>query len=297
MSRTMDDTKLRHVARRIRDLIEPLAASVYFAPEVHVRYEKLGFRGGFVSKRGLHYPDLPAYFTSRAACMGTVTGEVVTAAFGVFPAHVVVPAVTEGWQRTTRDDILAARLEGQIAALRNVLGDEPEGGRRATDLLRAMSEAGFAGGHHLYAGLLSLPWPDDPVGSLFRSADLVREHRGDSHIAAWTATGLDPVEICLMSDAWMDQPLKTVTSTRGWTQEEMDAAIDRLRSRGLLDGEVASAAGRDLREEIEWMTDLQERPLCEAIGDDMHDLLTILQPWAHTLVERQYYPVAPKKPL
>ena len=292
----MDDTKLRHVARRIRDLVEPLAASVYFAPEVHARYETLGFGGGFASKRGLRYPDLPAYFTSRAACMGTVPGEVVTAAFGVFPAHVVVPAVSEGWQKTTRDDILTARIEGQIAALRNVLGDEPEGADRATELLRTMARAGFSAGHHIYAGLSSLPWPDDPLGALFRAADLVREHRGDSHIAAWTAAGLDPIEICLMSDAWMDLPLKTVTWTRGWTDEEMAAATERLRSRGLLDGEVASDVGRELREKIEWMTDLQERPLCEAIGDDMHELFTILQPWAQTIVERQYYPVAPKKP-
>lgn len=148
----MDDTSLRHVARRIRDLIEPLAASVYFAPEVHARYEKLGFGAGFVTKNGLHYPDMPAYFTSRAACMGTVPGEVVTAAFGVFPAHVVVPAVAHGWEATTRDEILAARLEGQIAALRNVLGDDPEGAEWATELLRTMAQAGFAAGHHIYAG-------------------------------------------------------------------------------------------------------------------------------------------------
>ena len=161
-----------------------------------------------------------------------------------------------------------------------------------------MAEAGFAAGHHLYAGLSSLPWPDDPVGALFRAADLVREHRGDSHITAWTAAGLDPVEICLMSDVWMDQPLKTVTWTRGWTQEEMDAAIDRLRSRGLLDGDAATGAGRDVRDNIEAMTDTQERPLCEAItDDDMNDLFTILEPWAETIVERQYYPKAPKKPV
>jgi len=228
MSLSMDDTKLRHVARRLRDLVEPLAASVYFAPEVHSRYEKLGFGPGLPSKRGIQYPDLPAYFTSRGACIGTVPGEVVTAAFGVFPAHVVVPAVTQGWETTTRDEILAARLEGQIEALRNVLGDEPEGADRATELLRRMAEAGFAGGHHIYAGLSSLPWPADPMGALFRAADLVREHRGDSHIAAWTAAGLDPIEICLMSDAWMDQPLKAITRTRGWTDEEMEAGIELL---------------------------------------------------------------------
>lgn len=292
----MDDTKLRHVARRVRDLIEPLAASVYFAPEVHAEYEKLGFGGGIRTKRGLHYPDLPAYFTSRAACMGRVPGEVVAAAFGVFPPYVVLPSVATGWQTTTPEAILAARLRGQIAGLRSVLGDSPEGAAQATTLLRTMADQGFSAGHHLFAGLSSLEWPDDPIGELFRAADLVREHRGDSHITAWTAAGLDPVEICLLSDVWMDQPPKTVSATRGWSQEDMDAGIERLRSRGLVDGDAASPAGRDLREQIEWMTDLQERRLCEAIGDGMHELFTLLGPWAQTIVERQYYPVAPKKP-
>ncbi|MFP5326099.1 MAG: SCO6745 family protein [Acidimicrobiia bacterium] len=215
----MDDTKLRHVARRVRDLIEPLAASVYFAPEVHRAFEALGFGPGTVARSGLHYTDLPAYFTSRGACLGEVPGEVVAAAFGVFPPASVVPAVDEGWKTAAREAILAARLEGQSEALAKVLPDR-SGVARATELLRRMADAGFEGGHHLFAGLRSLPWPDDEL-----------------------------------------------------TED-----------------------GRELREEIEWMTDLQERSLCAAIGDDMDDLLTILEPWARAIVEAQYYPVAPVKP-
>lgn len=295
MSPAMDDTKLRHVARRVRDLIEPLAASVYFAPEVHRAFEALGFGPGTVARSGLHYTDLPAYFTSRGACLGEVPGEVVAAAFGVFPPASVVPAVDEGWKTASREAILAARLEGQSEALAKVLPDR-SGVARATELLRRMADAGFEGGHHLFAGLRSLPWPDDELGALFRAADLVREHRGDSHIAAWSAAGLDPVEICILSDAWLAQPMKRITRTRGWSDEEMDAAIERLGDRGLLDDDELTEDGRELREEIEWMTDLQERSLCAAIGDDMDDLLTILEPWARAIVEAQYYPVAPVKP-
>ena len=292
----MDDASLRRVARRSRDLIEPLAASVYFAPQVHAAYEKLGFGPGFVAKSGLHYTDLPAYFTSRGACMGEVCGEVVAAAFGVFPEHVVVPSVDAGWKTASRDDILDARLRGQTEALRALFGEEPDGAAKATETLRRMADAGFAGGHHLFAGLRSLDWPDDPIGALFRSADLVREHRGDSHIAAWSAAGLDPIEVCLLSDAWLDQPMKRITRTRGWTDEEMDDALDRLRGRGLLDDDALTDSGRKLRDDIEWQTDLQERSLCEALGDDAEELFRILEPWATAIVGANLYPVTPKKP-
>ena len=46
----------------------------------------------------------------------------------------------------------------------------------------------------LYAGLRSLPLPSPWLGRLWRAADVVRKYRGDSHITAWVAAGLDPVE-------------------------------------------------------------------------------------------------------
>ncbi len=69
----MRDEEVRAKARKLRDLVEVVAASVYFLPEARAAYSELGL------------PDFgPAYFASRGACMGQVPGEVVTAAFGVF---------------------------------------------------------------------------------------------------------------------------------------------------------------------------------------------------------------------
>ena len=126
----------REQARRLRNAVEPVAAGVYFAPEAHAAYEALGFDPSPVSQDGVARPELKSYFTSRGACMGHVAGEVVAAAFGVFNPKVVVPAVAAGWQISSREAVLDARERGATAMLRRVLGDEPEGLDRVTELLR-----------------------------------------------------------------------------------------------------------------------------------------------------------------
>src|SRR5687767_11636470 len=77
------------VSRRLRDLCEPIAGSVYFAPEAFDAYKQLGLSG---------YAE--GYFTSRGACLGTPSGQVVCAAFGVFNPDVVIPSVEAGWSKT-----------------------------------------------------------------------------------------------------------------------------------------------------------------------------------------------------
>jgi hypothetical protein len=114
---------------------------------------------------------------------------------------------------------------------------------------------------------------------------MVREHRGDSHIAAWTRAGVRAIEAQLMMELLAGQPLKTFSRTRGWTVEEMDAALDGMRARGWLAGDAFTAAGRALRDAIEDDTDAMEAPIVEAIGDDLPALLDILRPWAEAIVE------------
>src|SRR5215217_5355584 len=106
----MDDQRIRQISRRLRDLVEPIAANVYFAPEAQAAYATL--RLGY----------LPGYFCSRGACMGQVPGEVVVAAFGVFNPAIVLPAVDEGWAKTDAATILEARRLGATTALTRILG-------------------------------------------------------------------------------------------------------------------------------------------------------------------------------
>ena len=278
-------------ARRIWDVVEPIAANVYFAPEVHRAFEQIGFNGSSRAVGGIEYPDMLAYFTSRGACLGEhVSGHLVAAAFGVFKRPMVVAAVEKGWQRTDQATVLAARERGATASLRRMLGDEPDGLGWVTGVLRRMAEAGPAEGRYLHSGLLSLGYPGTPMGDFWRAADLVREHRGDSHIAAWLNEDLDATEIGLLTDPWRGQPLKSWVRSRGWTDDELDAGCDRLRSRGLLDGDELTAQGRRLRETIETATDKMEQRMVDALGNDADRFFTLLDGWAGEVVAAHGYP-------
>jgi hypothetical protein len=277
-------------ARRVWDVLEPIAANVYFASEVHGALEQLGFGGGTPGPNGIHYPDGPAYFTSRGGCLGQVDGHVIAAAFGVFKRDMVVAVVSHGWSIAGVDDVLAARQAGAVASLRRHLG-EPEELRWVTDVLRRMIDAGPFEGRHVSSGLLALGIPDDdPMAAFWRAADIVREHRGDSHIAAWISADLDACEIGLLTDPWRGQPLKSWVRSRGWTEEELEAACDRLRSRGLLDGDTLTTAGFELREGIETTTDEQERRMVDAIGDDADRFFALTDAWAQRVVDGGGYP-------
>jgi hypothetical protein len=223
--------------------------------------------------------------------MGQVPGEVVVAAFGVFNPLLIIPEVERGWATASRDDILAARLHGTAAALERILGT-PDALPRTTALLWRAALAGDCSGRFLYAGLRSLGRPGTPWGDLWRAADMVREHRGDSHIAAWLAAGLDAVEAGLLMEVYADMPRLRYHQTRGWTIPDLEAGRARLVERGVLmeGGEAFTDEGRALREEIEIATDRQQEGILAAIGDDYEELVGTLEGWTAAIVADGAYP-------
>jgi hypothetical protein len=270
---------LHETARRLRNLVEPLAAGVYFAPEAQQRYEALG----------LNYFE--GYFCSRGACLGTAPWSVICAAFGAFKPAVVERAVTGGWSKTDAEAMLTARRDGATEQLDRLLGEPGPEVEQATEILFSMTDGVDPSGRMLYSGLSVLPVPDTPMGRLWRAADLVREHRGDGHVAAWVSR-TDSTEITVLTElTWGLEPGAYVF-TRGWSQEEVDAARARLQDRGLLDGEgQLTEAGRALRSEIEHDTDLAEREVIDRLGDRAGELFSLIQPMAKTIVENGGYPV------
>ena len=277
------DDEVRATSRRLRDLAEPIAANVYFAKEAQEAYGELGL--GYI----------PGYFCSRSACMGRVPGEVVVSAFGVFNPDVVVPAIDEGREKTDVESLLAARERGATASLERILGGVPDGAARATEILRRAAGAATGEGHPLFAGLCSLGFPGSAVGDLWRAADLVREHRGDSHTCAWVSHGVDAVEITLLTELWWRLPLNSYVRTRGWTDEQIERATERLRERGLIEGDGFSSGGQELRASIEEATDRQERAIVTAIADDADELFALLEPWSKAIVESGGYPADPSR--
>lgn len=280
-------------ARRLRAAVEPIAGIVYFAPEIHAEFEALGFGPGVGGDGFLTLAEVSGYYCSRAGCMGEVPGQVAVAAFGVFNPKLMIPAVERGWSIAAVGDVLAARERGATAALQRIVG-EPEGLGRATELLAQAAGGGCAAGRFLYAGLRSLPVPTTPWGAAWRHADCVREHRGDSHIAAWIAAGLDPVEAGLLTEAYYTMPTKRYHSGRGWTPNDLDAGLGRLRAGGLIEGDPVTLTerGRALREAIEVATDIQQRPILDAIGDELDELLGLIEPWAATIYASGTYPTS-----
>jgi hypothetical protein len=279
-------------ARALAGALEPVAGQVYFSPECHRAYEAMGFGPSAGEAGGVAMPDGPAYFASRGSVMGQVPGEVVAAAFGVFNPAVVVPAVAHGWSLTDAATICAARTEGAIGQLRRVLGSRPDGLARASELLARATGGLRPEGKPIFAGLLSLGPPGDPIGDVWRLADLLREFRGDAHVAAWTATGVDATEIGLLTELYWGLPMRSYIRTRAWSSDDLDAAEERLAGRGLVADGALTDAGRSAREAIEVATDAQCRPFVEALGDDLDELVAILRAWSLAIVEAGGYPGA-----
>jgi hypothetical protein len=281
------------IARRLAAAIEPFAAQVYFAPECHASYEKIGFGPSpHTTSAGVQLPDGPAYFCSRGSVLGQVPGEVVAATFAVFNPAAVIPSVALGWTLTDAATLCETRTQGAMAQLVRILGETPAGVERANSLLERATADLRPEGRPLYAGLRALTLPDGPLGESWRRADMLREYRGDAHTAAWTSAGFDAVEIGLVTERYWGVPPRSYVRTRAWSDADLDGAADRLRERGILEGADLSPAGRRAREEIEKATDAQCGAIVAALGDDVEELIALTAEWSGAIQAAAGYPPA-----
>jgi len=280
-------------ARRLAAALEPVIGQVYFSPECHREYEALGFGASPGEVGGVALPDGPAYFTSRGSALGRAPGELVAAAFAVFNPAVVVPCIDLGWSLTDPPTIAAARRRGAVGQLARILGEAPAGLDRAVELLRGTTADLRPEGRPLYAGLLASEPPSEPLSELFHLGDLMREYRGDCHTAAWISGGFDATEIGLLTELFLGIPLRSYVRSRAWSDGDLDAAIERLTARGLLaDGDFTDE-GRVRREAVERATDAQLQPAVEALGDDVDELVAILEPWGTAIRSAGGYLTSP----
>ena len=277
-------------ARALAAALEPFTGQVYFSPECHAAYAALGFSPSPGSMGDVALPDGPAYFCSRGSVMGQVPGEVVAAAFGVFNPQAVVPAVTYGWTLTDAPTIEAARTEGAVAQLQRALGDEPDGLDRGLALLQQTTDGLRPEGKPLFAGLVGQGLPGSKLGDAWRLADQLREFRGDVHINAWATAGFDATEIGLLTELYWGLPTRTYVRTRAWSDSDLDAAEERLHARGLMaDGQLTDK-GRAEREAVESATDAACGPIVANLGDDVDELVGILQGWSRAVQAAGGYP-------
>jgi hypothetical protein len=229
-----------------------------------------------------------AYFASRAAAMGPVGAEVVTATFFNFHPAMVSRAIPDAWTFAAPEKIVAARLEVVDAALRRALGDRietPEVAEVADIALRA-ALAGEAAGRPLYAAHAALEPPAEPHLRLWFACTALREHRGDGHVACLTEAALDGCEANVLSAAAGAVNGEVQKSFRGWTDEEWNAATGRLQERGWLEGAELTSEGADAKAAIEAATDRLAAPPYEALSEaDLDRLATVMGGLSGALIE------------
>ena len=261
----MSDGRLALV-RRLGVLVESVHAVVYFAPEPQAAYADLGLRGYW---RG--------YFASRAAPLGAAGPQLVTALFGGFAPSMVARALPEVWSVTTPEQVRDARLSGATAALRGLLADARESDVVAAAQLTEQCVGDLPlPGRPMAAAQVALPRPDDPWGSLWHDCTVLREHRGDGHLAALALHGFVWPEPHLLQGAAVDARQQ---EHRGWDDDTWQTAAQRV-------------AGRDLRE-VEALTDELAAPAYAVLGDaGQQRLAEVLEPLARSASAALPYPNA-----
>ncbi len=264
------------VARRLRDAIEPIAMHPVWSRTTNEA----------LAAHGLDF--FSGYAWGRAAALGEPAPAVVVSSFAVFEPSLIAGVYDAGRAACDRDQLLSTRFGATTTSLSAVLEgiDVAPVANRLRDAALDLDRPG----RPLYAGLAEIPLSDDPVETLWRSAEMIREHRGDSHIAACVAEGLDPIAMSILTELWVGFGLGEYSGTRGWPEEAIAASADQLRADGLLDGDALTAAGQALRDRIEDATDTAQAQLVARLGDDVDGLLADLTAWSARCVDASAFP-------
>ncbi|MEI8409807.1 MULTISPECIES: SCO6745 family protein [unclassified Kribbella] len=267
---------MESTARRLHRLVEPIHLVTYFSDEPTDALMALGLR---------NYWD--GYFAGRAAPLGMVPPEVVHAIFYNFADGEVARHIPRVWKTATPQDALAAREQGSVAALRRILGDLADtlGLARAAELATKAASSAPTEGRILYAALRALPVPEDPVARLWHAATMLREHRGDGHIAALVTAGIGGTEAHVLHALSEGTPAAKFGRVHHLPAAQLTAVVDGMHARGLIDDSGwLTDAGRKTKEEIESRTDELAAPAYDALDpSDLNQLIADLEPIAATL--------------
>lgn len=271
------------MARKMWRTLEPIHGMIYFVPEAPAAYEEAGI------------DDVRAgYFASRAAPMGAVAADVVIATFFNFHPELVRRAVPRCWSLASPERMVKARFSAADAALRRMLDVSGETVAEAALLARvAASAPGMSpSGRPLYAGHCSLAWPTEPHLVLWHAISLLREYRGDGHIAAMTTEGVDGPSALVIHGATGDVPPAVLQASRAWPQDEWAATTDRLRDRGWVDDAGAlTDEGRAHRSRVEDATDRLALAPWEHLGEERCERLRELaRPLSRAIVDAGTFP-------
>ncbi len=245
------------LARALHGAIEPFHAVLYFAPEATAAWESLGLE-----------PRGQGYVAGRAAPLGPVGPQAAGAVFHNFNPALFTFTLPAAWDIATPAQVLRARAEAMETLYRRV--DAPTDGlAEALALADAAAAAADTAGRPLAAANAAVELVDQPFADLWQRLAVVREHRGDGHVALLVAEGLGPVEALVLYSQWQSTVSRRfLQSSRLWDDEAWAAGEERLRERGLLGEDGLTQDGTALREHLELRTDQLAAGPWAALGQD-----------------------------
>ena len=264
-------------ARRMYGLVEPIGLIPYAVDEPAEALMALGLR---------NYWD--TYFAGRAAPLGgDVPAGVVHAIFYNFADGEVARHIPRVWDLITPEAALAARERGCVSALRRMFGDFADGPgvARAADLAVKAATSPRTEGRPLYAALRTLPVPQEPVARLWYAGNLLREHRGDGHVAALVANGIGGTEAHVLHALSDGMPAEKFGRVWHLPPAQLAAVVDGLRERGLVgvDGWL-TVDGRATKAQIEALTDDLAAEAYQILApSELDQLIADLEPIAAAL--------------
>lgn len=251
-------------ARNARS-VQTIVGWIFWDPGAVTRYEALGLPDYLVA--GLGY-KAAGYMAARAAPLAPAGVEAVIAAFGSISSlalRALFPAVAESGRSFL--DFWRARDEAVRGGLHryapDIVGALAVLGPQLWPVVDALPRLGRV----FFAAHLDMPRPDDPVLSGWHAINCLREWRGDTHWAVVTAAGLTHPEASILHNAWLGYEKDWLALSRGTSPQDLDAGWERLRARGLAEGDKVCQSGLDLREAIEQRTDELTTQPWEMLGE------------------------------
>lgn len=280
-STLVHDEPARQRARQLWAHLEVVHTLPYFSREVAQACRDAGLAN-----------RMESYCAMRAAPLGPVGPEVITATFYGFAPRLVAAAIPTAWEAVTPQAALALTHDAMATLLGGLLADLDDEVARATELARQAALLHPTLGRPLGAAWASVPWHDDPVVALWQAATRIRESRGDGHVALLVAHDLDGVASHLTLAGDSPKLRERMGPLRGWTDPEWDAGVERLRARGLLaDDGTSTPDGAALRQHLEDATDDLAAAPWETLGADASDhLLAALVPMVDRIEAAEILP-------
>ncbi len=240
------------------------------------------------------------YFAFRGAPLGLATAGVYDAAFNSFSLPFVRRWIPTIWESTTPEIALATRSAAAASTLRRCAEatgfDLSPVAAVANPIIEEVLEHCYWSGRPVFAANRDVALPVDVVERLWQLCTLLREHRGDGHVVAYTASALSGLEAHVLIAVEQQNSFDDLARTRGWSVEQWNNCLAGLQARGLVTHKAdwqMTEFGREMRRNIETMTNqLATQPfhlLADTSGgtpsQSIARLVAILDPLARVVAE------------